>query len=513
MEQLRGDNREFARIAWRAFYVFVIAICLWALFLAGARGALFGLAAGVIAFLGMYVLWGRMKWVGYAGLGGMALLGLVAVLFFTVGLNSSLVQRLANNIPIVRELTKFDDEQENSVTSRWVSVRMGLKGFAQRPITGWGPENFSVAYDRNFPASSFSAGVESFDQAHSKPVEVLTTTGILGFLPWAAMWLYIFWVLVRVVRANRKMPLQMFTMFMAAGVVGYFVQNLFLFDTPATGLQLYLLLAFVVGMEIRMHAAPEFSDAVEGLETNAAPSNKDSKVSDTKLRPGFVDRARAWMDRMDMPAGVELGPVIILIVFATVFLSVKPFNAADVAAEPTRSWEVQLAIYEAAIEGFPPLANEIRLREFSFVAVTWFQLDPARQELGLAEVEQEFERAKRAEPEQWRVYLAVAAVFQNVGLTLPDSDYTARARVNVEKAKELAPERIEVNRALVQQYLREDNIADAEGVICDYLEKNRKARSQFVDLIDLIVALNAPEIPLDPAEADERPMLDCEPQE
>ena len=495
VSRYQQNGQDFTRIAWRAFYLFAIAICVWALFLAGARGALFGLVGGLVAFSTAYLLCGKIGWIRMAGVVGVVAILVVAVLL-AVGLNSGPVQRLAAVIPIVREITYFTSE-ESSVSPRWVSVRMGLRGFTQRPITGWGPENFSVAFDRNVSAASFSTGVESFDQAHSKPVEVLTTTGVLGFLPWTAMWLCIFWILTKIIWNNKKMPLQRFIMFAGAAVVAYFVQNLFLFDTPATGLQLYLLLAFVVSLEVRLYKAPEFSNV--GIQPEPAVSVRSERTGQSsqlnelhhqhaERKAGMWDRLRVWMDRMDMPIGVELGPVIALIIFSIVFLNVRPFNASAIVLDATRPLSVEeaLATFDASIESFPQLGNEIRWLEFDVLAQNWHQLDTTQREIALAIVEREFERAKRSEPEQWRIYVAAAMVFQNVGLFDPESDYLQRARLNLEKAKELAPDRLEIARIMTQQHILEWDLEGAEKIICDYTAKSPRSNVRFMDLIRMI---------------------------
>ncbi|MBM3949501.1 MAG: hypothetical protein FJ312_09780, partial [SAR202 cluster bacterium] len=58
----------------RLCYVVVIGTDLYALFLAGARGAFFGLAAALFAFTIAYILWGRVKMVRMAGLAAVAVL-------------------------------------------------------------------------------------------------------------------------------------------------------------------------------------------------------------------------------------------------------------------------------------------------------------------------------------------------------------------------------------------------------------------------------------------------------
>ena len=47
---------------------------------------------------------------------------------------------------------------------------------------GWGPENFTIAYDRHLTPEIAAQSTSSFDQAHNKIVEELTTKGIVGLV-------------------------------------------------------------------------------------------------------------------------------------------------------------------------------------------------------------------------------------------------------------------------------------------------------------------------------------------
>ena len=66
---------------------------------------------------------------------------------------------------------------------------IGYRGFLDRPILGWGPENYIVPYGRFFNPETMT--VETLDQAHNKIIEELTTKGILGVLTYMAFWAFV----------------------------------------------------------------------------------------------------------------------------------------------------------------------------------------------------------------------------------------------------------------------------------------------------------------------------------
>ena len=74
----------------------------------------------------------------------------------------------------------------------------------------------------------------------------LATKGALGTLAYLALWGALVWAIVRRRRPPRD---EVLAYSILGGLTAYFVQNLFLFDTPATSLQWTILVAWVAGQE------------------------------------------------------------------------------------------------------------------------------------------------------------------------------------------------------------------------------------------------------------------------
>ena len=225
----QSSSVNYSLISWRLFWLAVIALDLWILSLTGTRGAIIGLGAGLLAFAVGYMVIGRVRPLRFAASGLIGLLALVALIFIFAK-DTAIFEKIAESNVMVRRVSTIS-LTDNTLTSRLDSISAGLEGFAARPILGWGPENYNVAFGRYTKVDS--RAIETFDQVHSKPVEELTTKGALGFLSYMTLWAFMFWVVLR--RARRQdAGEQFFTLFIGATLVGYFVQNLFLFDTPAT---------------------------------------------------------------------------------------------------------------------------------------------------------------------------------------------------------------------------------------------------------------------------------------
>ena len=86
---------------------------------------------------------------------------------------------------------------DDSYSIRREIIDIGIQSFAQRPLVGWGPENFYAAYDANVTADAFSRMAATVDQPHNKIIEELATKGVIGFIPYITILLLIGVVYIR----------------------------------------------------------------------------------------------------------------------------------------------------------------------------------------------------------------------------------------------------------------------------------------------------------------------------
>ena len=153
----------------RMFWIASIFIGLYTLFLSGTRGAFLGLMAGLIVFSLGYIKWGNKDFVLKVvriSIACIVILGVVALIINRNGLVGGV--RGGDNVVSRVVSTGINDA---SFQGRISSLTLGLKGFTQKPLMGWGPENFTVAYDRYLTPEIAAQSTSSFDQAHNKIVE------------------------------------------------------------------------------------------------------------------------------------------------------------------------------------------------------------------------------------------------------------------------------------------------------------------------------------------------------
>ena len=329
-----------------------------------------------------------------------------------------------------------DNFGESTVASRLAVWEIAWRGFFERPVFGWGPENFGLVFARHYNpclGSSACGGATWYDRAHNIVFDTLAETGIAGLIAYLAVFaaaLFVLWQNRR--RQNGVPAAAVFPALFAA----YFVQNLTVFDMPASHLMLFLCLGF---------AAANFDQGGQKPKTLSRPP--DGRIL----------------------AGVAVAATIC---FAAFVLS--PWSAAagviGASREPFFS-AAKLDLHQRALEASPLGIRQVRL----FFARQWLNasedkefIEKAREgEIPMGEINRyfnfftgeleksgadcEFDFASRLELgrlyRQWSVF---------------DRAKIPAAVEALESARSLSPRNQQPFWELAQMKLYENNVAGAE---------------------------------------------------
>ena len=417
---------------WRLFWAAAVALSLWMMLESSTRGALVGLVGALIAVSVGYVLWGRLRNVKVAAV---AMIVAIAAfgLFLVLGAETAAAQRLAERSYVLERFIQTGQGNDTSLKGRLASVSFGLQGFIERPVLGWGPENYVVAWGRHYDAEEIGDyRGPPFDQAHNKPVEELTTKGAVGLASYLSLWVLMLWIVfsrIRRLGADREV----LALVMGAAMVGYFAQNLFLFDTPTTVLQFMVLLGFAVSLDTTYDGMRKTSASVGWTARNVGAVVDRLRVRELAPR-AFREPAVGW-------AGAA---VLAVLVGTTVYMgNVKVYQAAlevnKAVARRGPTWSQRLDHFDRSMDLFPPLANYTRQFMLTSFDSGWDALSKtevaarAMDMVGRAAAEVE-----ASEPEWWEVYVNLAVAYQNAASL--DPSYAEAARVYTRTAEKLAPE-------------------------------------------------------------------------
>ena len=410
-----GRSRALKRAPWagRAFWILAACSALLGLGASGSLGALAGIGAGAVVAAALYAWLGGSagaRRTGRMTLGAVAAaaLGLVVVMALrTDGALERGSERVFDSVLLERATST--ERIGKALGKRFANWEAGLRGFVERPLFGWGPENYYVAAQRHLARPNKRTRV--YDHAHNLIIEEAATRGLAGLAVYLALWGFTFRVVVRAARGACARD-RALVVFAGAALAGWFVQSQSLFYSPSIWLQHMLLLGFVASLEPALR----------------------------------VDRAapHAWLARALAPlrhraARVGLGAVAMLIAAGSIAssLAIHAGGAAIRRAELTGPF---LAEMERAIGEFEPLANGPRIILFNNVAANWTVLATHHRDEAerlLAWMDREAPVALAAEPESWVLHHALARLYRTVAVTHPE--YTEPARRHLERSLELAP--------------------------------------------------------------------------
>lgn len=221
---------------WRAFFGVIFVLDAIAFLLAASRGALVGLAAGLFAFAVYVSLFSKSKKVRFS------IFGVLAVLVLGYGLVYSIRETpIIKNSPIYR-LTDLN----TTVSTRLIAWEIAWQGFLERPLTGWGLDNFHILFNNKYNPVSLRFGTYEtwFDRAHNTVMDVLAMTGIAGFVTFFSIFVAVF---LSSIKAFRKGWIDLpIAAILFSLPIAYFVQNLFVFDHPAGFSMSFLLYALII---------------------------------------------------------------------------------------------------------------------------------------------------------------------------------------------------------------------------------------------------------------------------
>ncbi len=236
-------------------YVAAAVFSLYILVETQTRGGAIGAYLGLLVLAGYLALRGQNKRGRLLAAVTAVLMLIPPILIFT---NASLLPDFLEKIPVVSRLSTVS---MNDITtqSRFDTWSASWNGFKDRFLTGYGYENFNVAFNKYFPARIFKdAGSQIwFDRAHSVLFDVMVASGIFGLAAYASIFLAAAAYLYRLFRKSAGLVSQKQYLVLAVMLFAYLLQNMFVFDTHATYLIFFAILGHIVFLRRTAEPAEE----------------------------------------------------------------------------------------------------------------------------------------------------------------------------------------------------------------------------------------------------------------
>jgi O-antigen ligase len=149
---------------------------------------------------------------------------------------------LWTQVPVLNRLINFTSAITDIQPRIW-TWGSAMAGFIERPVAGWGAENFPVPFDKYYNPNHY--GLESFfDRTHNIFLEYLISGGLLVLIPWLGILFFYYRELLR-------RPKDLWHSILFVVPIAYLVQGFFLFDT----LPIYI--GFFVLITLLLNTAPD----------------------------------------------------------------------------------------------------------------------------------------------------------------------------------------------------------------------------------------------------------------
>jgi len=407
---------------WRGMALFLLIFNLVMMSLGASRAVLGGFGVAVILFL-VYLVFilSSKRW--KIGIASFLILLVLLGLFLYFQKNSAWIEKAPYSIQ------RLLRNPLSGIWKRTQAWKIAYKGFIERPFTGWGWENYNVVFNKFYHPRYLDYGFQQtwFDKSHNQVADIVCLTGIFGLISYLAIFGGLFGKLLKASREetpNRKATENIKSK-MAIGVLGimfiaYFLQNLFVFDTPAPLILFYFGLALIV------------------FTTETKQSKQVSKESFKPIGNG----------------GIVLAFFLLLVGSLAVYeLNVRPFKKSHLgwqaAFAATQNSELGVELYKKTLKEPCFINAELRMQLAKSVIKA-----EKKEEINKEILEkiykftvEEFKKNLQNHPFDVRYYLTFGRL-TNSAATLVEGEekqnYLNQAQERLERAKELSPKRQEV---------------------------------------------------------------------
>jgi O-antigen ligase/Flp pilus assembly protein TadD len=384
------------------------------------RGTILGLVGGIMLGLLVYSIFAKDGSKISRGISGGIVAAIIIVIISFIALRH---QPFIENSPVLGRMASISFSSSET-TARLYIWNMALTGFEQRPVLGWGQENFNYIFNANYSPAMY--GQEQwFDRAHSVYLDWLVNSGIIGLFAYLALYVLAFF-------AVWKSTLTIAEKSVLTGLfAGYAVHNLFVFDNLASYVLFFAMLGFV-----------------SSLSRKESPT-KDAAIKSVPITIGGIKEASSEI------VEYAVTPIMIVILVAGVYMfSFRPIqqNTRLIAALQDCSSSTTLpdpASFQSVFAiGSYVGKQEAREQLLSCAAqvIASQQIPNATKEAFYVLANQEIANQIAATPKDARIYTLAGSFMSQIGSW-------SQARSFMEQAHLLSPAKQSIDFQLANDYV------------------------------------------------------------
>jgi O-antigen ligase/tetratricopeptide (TPR) repeat protein len=377
-----SEDRKWLKNIFAALVVFEIPV----VFLTATRGAILGLVGGTVLMVLSLTFLAKNRQVKIASICIMSGIALLIVAF--------IVFKDSDFFNKNRVFARFSNMslQDKTVQSRFTIWRMSFEGFKERPLLGWGPENYNQVFNKYYQPSLWPQE-QWFDRSHNIIFDWLIQGGILGLLAYLSIFVSAIFMLWRGYIKDKNnqnlMTAAIFTSLFAA----YIFHNFFVFDNLISYILFFSVLSFI-------------------------------HVRYTGYGEELVSKNQPWNNNQFTPAHSFLSAILaFLLVAGLYFLNIKPLLANTSLLEMIKDTNIQgqnvnliLSDFDKSVSYQTLGVGEAREQLSGYAnAVASSALDQQLKEKVLQKTSTELEKQIKDAPNDVRAYIFASAIYAASG--------------------------------------------------------------------------------------------------
>ncbi len=238
------------KVNWIKYVLFVFTgLSAWILFATATRGAILGLAGGLLlaSLLVLFTMGRRVR--VYAG----SAVVLVLLVFgaFLLAKDTGVIR----NDPVLGRIASISLADGQTRFTIW---GMAFDGFKEKPVLGWGQEGFNYVFNKYYKPSLYTQE-QWFDRAHNAFIDWLVAGGLPAFILYIALFISALFVLWRSPFSRAEQ------IALTALLAGYAFHNMFVFDNTVSYIMFFAVLALIDSKSNKpikaIENVPELSDS------------------------------------------------------------------------------------------------------------------------------------------------------------------------------------------------------------------------------------------------------------
>jgi len=458
----------------KSFYILALSLFCFVTALTISQGAYLGLIAGFLYFILFYP--NKSKKLLYFKL---ALVACAIIIAATAIFIKNNPQYSINKNYVFEALTHWKMDQCR--LSVW---KVAFKAFSDRPLLGYGPENFYIGFDRHYNPSlpKLQSNLDThdswYDKAHNFALNMLVETGIVGFIPFILLFGFLSWGLYKLAyRQQEDNHKKIISHGFVSAFAAYFANLMFNFENFSS----YIIVFFIVGYALSLIIKRNQTELIQ-----SKPVVEKLKILLFKSRKAIA------------------GVAFLGLIFFIWFFNAKPLLANAQINKSLRlsysgNCDRAVAIADNELKNHSIIDGYIRIKYISTLG-TCIQIYPDRKLIYAPKIIEAIKENTNIMPYYTRNWLILSTSTNQLAASEKDEQKKKELIVNgksyLEKAKVLSPNREELIAEEINFYISDKDYQSAKKTSDECMDKypNLSTCYWYLGLSQIYLAKNSEEL-------------------